>query len=113
MNSLIEKIFANFIVDDVLIPIGFITYKGKSEAYITYQSIMNVPSFNLDNEVVASVEHFDIDIYSKGNYLKIMESVKTIMKNNGFTWIEDSSDMYEEDTGYYHKTIEFAIERMI
>ena len=35
------------------------------------------------------------------------------MKNNGFTWqpSRDSRDFYEDDTGYYHKTLCFAIER--
>jgi len=35
------------------------------------------------------------------------------MLENGFIWIEDSIDMYEEDTGLYHKTITFAKERRI
>ena len=36
------------------------------------------------------------------------------MELNDFTWQPsfDSPDMFEEDTGYYHKTVCFAKERM-
>ena len=59
------------------------------------------------------VSYYDFDIYSKGNYFNIVEEVKKIMKNNGFMWQPNrtSQDMYEADTGYYHKTLCFAIER--
>ena len=36
MNSLIETIFQNFIVDDKKIPVSFMRYNGKSTTYITY-----------------------------------------------------------------------------
>ena len=35
------------------------------------------------------------------------------MKKNEWLWVEDSEEMYEEDTGLYHKTITFEKERMI
>ena len=35
------------------------------------------------------------------------------MKNNNWLWVEDSAEMYEEDTGLYHKTMTFEKERMV
>ena len=35
------------------------------------------------------------------------------MKNNEWLWLEDSPEMYEDDTELYHKTITFEKERMI
>ena len=60
------------------------------------------------------MNYYDFNIYSKGNYFKIVEEVKKIMKTNGFMWQPSmsSEDIYEEDVGYYHKTLCFAIERM-
>ena len=114
MNSLIEKIFANFKVDNKSIPVSFLKYDGKEETYITYQSINNSNTLSADDEILNYIDYYDFDIYSKGNYFKIVREVKKIMKANGFMWQPSmsSSDMFEDDTGYYHKTLCFAIERM-
>ena len=114
MNSLIEKIFADFKVGNKSIPVSFLNYDGKKETYITYQSISNNGSLSADDEIIGYIDYYDFDIYSKSNYFKIVEEVKKIMKANGFMWQPSmsSEDMYEDDTGYYHKTLCFAIERM-
>lgn len=114
MNSLIEKIFADFVVDNKTIPVSFLRYEGKKETYITYQSISNSGSLSGDDEIIGYIDYYDIDIYSKSNYLNIVREVKKIMKANGFMWQPSmsSEDMYEDDTGYYHKTLCFAIDRM-
>lgn len=113
MNELIQSIFTNFIVDDVSIPVKFLRYNGKSTTYITYMETDINNSYSGDNEILGYVSYYDFDIYSKGNYFNIVEAVKSIMKNNGFIWqpSRTSQDMYEADTGYYHKTLCFAIER--
>lgn len=113
MSELISRIFSDFIVDNVRIPVEFLRYKGKSEIYITWQSIGNNPTLVGDDEVIASIYDIDIDIYTKGNYLNIMKAVKQLMKENGFIWTMDSPDMYEDDTGYYHKTISFEKENIV
>ena len=113
MNSEIEKIFNNFIVDDVLIPIEFIDYKGKSNTYMTYHEIDNEPELCRDDIPLYSGVTYDVDIYTKGNFLNIVKEVKKKMLESGWTWIEDSQDMYEEDTKMYHKTITFAKERSV
>lgn len=113
MNSLIETIFTNFTVDDKKIPVSFLRYNGKSTTYITYMYYDSNNSYSGDNELLGWVDYYDFDIYSKGNYLNIIESVKSVMKQNGFMYqpSRSSADMYEDDTGYYHRTLCFAIER--
>lgn len=113
MNSTIETLFKNFKVDDIEIPVSFLDYKGDKTTYITYQNIDIDNSFSGDDEILGYVDYYDIDIFSKGNYLKIVNEVKKIMKTGGFMWqpSRTSQDMKEEDTGYYHKTLCFAIER--
>ena len=108
MNSLIEQIFANFIV-----PVSFLRYDGSETAYVTYQQTDIDNVLGADNKIINYVDYYDFDIYSKGNYFPIIEGVKSILTDNGFTWqpSRDSGDLYEADTGYYHKTLCFAIER--
>lgn len=110
INSLIKSIFTNFQVNGVTIPVSYLRYNGKSTTYITYQSVHITNTFSSDDELDYYVENFDFDIYSKGDYFAIIDSMKQILKENGFTWqpMLSSEDMYEDETGYYHKTLNFS-----
>lgn len=113
MNNEIEKILDKLKVNNKKIPFAFLRYRGKSKTYITYMEIENNPLLSGDDVPIYSASSFDFDIYSDGNYLAIVSELKQIMLAHDFVWIEDSIDMYEEDTGLYHKTITFAKERGI
>ena len=111
MNELIESIFANFTVDGVAIPVSFMFYEGHGEPYVVYMQQDADRSLSGDDELIGYVDYYDFDVYSKGNYLNIIESLKAILKANNFVWqpSRSSMDMFETDTGYYHKTLNFAI----
>lgn len=113
MNKEIEDILTNFRVDSKEIPYAFIRYRGNSKTFITYHEIDNTPVLNGDDAPIYSASSYDFDIYTNGNYLKIVSELKKVMLEHGFIWIEDSLDMYEEDTRLYHKTITFAKERRV
>ena len=108
MNEKIEEIFADFDT-----PVSFLRYDGKKTTYVTYEQIYIDNSFSGDNELLGYVDYYDFNIYSKGNYINIIEEIKAKLIENGFTWqpSKSSGDMYEDDTGYFHKTLCFAIER--
>jgi hypothetical protein len=111
MNELIESIFENFTVDGVKIPVSFMFYEGHGEPYVVYMQQDADGSLSGDDDLIGYVMFYDFDVYSKGNYAHIIESIKAIMKANNFVWqpSRSSQDMYETDTGYYHKTLNFAI----
>ena len=110
MNNEIQRIFEGFTVGGNVIPVSFLRYNGKSLTYITYQEIQDDTSFSADDDLQAYVTYYDFDIYSKSNYLDIIESVKEILKANDWRYQPSmtSQDLYEDDTGYYHKTLCFA-----
>lgn len=110
MNELIETIFANFTVDEVAIPVSYLVYEGHGEPYVVYGQQDADGSFSGDDELLGYVDYYDFDVYAKGNYLKIVEAVKAKLKANHFVWqpSRSSADMYETDTAYYHKTLNFA-----
>ena len=113
MNELIERIFADFTVDGTHIPVAFLHYEGHDEPYVTYQQTDAENSHSGDDELLAYVDYYDFDVYAKGNYLPIVRRVKALLKENGFEWqpARSGADQYEPDTGYYHKTLSFAIYR--
>lgn len=110
MNELIESIFENFTVENVEIPVSFLRYTGHNTTYITYMEHSINDTYYSDNELTNYMDYYDFDVFSKGNYLKIIKSMKKILEQNGFEWQPSmtSMDMYEDDTGYYHKTLCFA-----
>lgn len=110
MNELIQSIFKDFTVDGVEIPVSFMYYEGHGEPYIVYMEQDADSSYSGDDELLGYVVYYDFDVYSQGNYLKVIEALKDKLKENGFIWqpSRSSIDMYETDTGYYHKTMNFA-----
>lgn len=113
MNEIIQRAFEGFIVNGVEIPVKYLVYKGHGEPYVVYTPTSNGDVFTADDEIQNYNTYYDFDIYSKGNYYAIAEAIKAIMKANNFSYVpsQDSTEMYEEDTEYYHKTLVFAIER--
>lgn len=110
MNKQIEEIFANFTVDNVSIPVAYMFYEGHGEPYVVYMQQDADKSLSGDDELIGYVDYYDFDVYSKGNWTKIVESVKAKLKEHGWVWqpSRSSQDFYETDTKYYHKTLNFA-----
>lgn len=110
MNSLIKSIFADFKVGGKKIPVSFLRYSGTAKAYVTYQEITKGNGFYSDNELRNYISYYDFDVFSKSDYLPIIEGIKTLLISNGFKWQPEltSADMFEDDTGYYHKTLNFS-----
>lgn len=113
MNEIIQAAFNGFKVNNVEIPVKYLHYLGHGEPYVTYTPTGNGNVFSADDQIQDYITYYDFDIYSKGNYYAIAEAIKTIMRANNFSYVpsQDSPEMYEPDTGYYHKTLCFAIER--
>lgn len=111
MNELIETIFNNFEVDNVKIPVKFMYYEGHGEPYVVYMQQDADNSLSGDDDLIGYADYYDFDVYSKGNFLSIIEQIKSLLKENGFVWqpSRTSADFYEVETGYYHKTLNFAI----
>lgn len=110
MNEELELLFTDFTVNGVSIPVSLIYYEGHGEPYVVYKQYDKDNSYSSEDEISGYVTYYDFDIYSKDNYLAIIEEIKKILKNAGWTWQprRDSPDFYEPDTEYYHKTICFA-----
>ena len=95
------------------VPVAHLKYRGKEKTYVVWTLLDETPSSASDDEIDYSEVLVDIDIYSESNYLKLMSSIKKIMKENEWTWDGDSPEMYEEDTKLYHRTCTFKKERKI
>lgn len=103
----------SIIVGDDEIPIAHLRYKGGSKRYVTWAITGEEPGLCANDMDLYGICHLDVDIFDEGNYLDIEKEIKKKMKNNEWVWVEDSEEMYEEDTELYHKTISFEKERIL
>lgn len=114
MNEELKSILGNSInVGNKSIQVGHLRYKGKEKTFVTWTLLPESSELNGDDEPLYSVCPVDIDVFSDGNYLDIIKEIKKIMKENNWLWVEDSEEMYEEDTELYHRTLTFKKERFI
>lgn len=115
MNELIESALEGFSVNGKQIPVAFLHYDGHERTYITYMNQDADNSLSGDDDLIGYVDYYDFDVYSKNNYMGIIEKLKRVLKQHGFVWqpSRSSGDMYEPDTGYFHKTLNFAYMREV
>ncbi len=112
MNEELRAIFGDAItVNGASVPMAHLRYKGKETTYGTWTITGENPVLSADDEPLYSVVTVDVDAFSKGNYLAMVTEIKQLMKQHDWVWTGDSPEMYEEDTGLYHKTISFEKER--
>lgn len=112
-NQEIETLFNNFSVDGVTVPVAFLFYNGHGAQYVVYSETDKDAAYAADDQIAGFVAFYDFEIYSKSNYLNIANAIINILQSAGWTWqpSRDSADMYENDTGYFHKTYCFAKEK--
>jgi hypothetical protein len=110
LNSMIEEIFQDFVVDGVSIPVSYLVYEGHNDTYITYLSYDKDNSYSSDDNISGYAVYYDFDIYSKSNYCEIIKEIKQKMADAGWTYQprRESPDQYEKDTRLYHKTLCFS-----
>lgn len=109
INPMIEEIFSDFSVDGRYIPISYYQYFGKENTYLTYYTWNERPELFFDDDYHKEVCYGTIDIWSKGNFKDIAESVKQKLRENNFIWTDNGTEMYEPDTGYFHVPVNFYV----
>ena len=114
-NEEIETLFNNFTVDGETIPVAFAYYDGNATKYVTYVENYKDNSFSADDTLQAYISYYDFDMYVKrgnGSYFAIAEAIDDILLAAGWTrqLTRESADLFETDTGYYHKTLCYAKE---
>ena len=113
MNAEIVKLFEGFTVNGKEVPVRFMKYEGHGEPYVIFSREYDDSSYAGDDSILGYVTYYDFDVYAKGNFFELTEEVKKKMEGAGWMWqvSRSSSDMYEDDTGYFHVTLSFAKER--
>lgn len=89
-----------------------IRYTGSNETYLVYYEFSTVGTNHADDDETALRVSGAVDIYSKGNFKSLRESVRTRLKAAGFT-VSFGPELYEHDTGYFHAIVNWTYEEGI
>ncbi|HBC94395.1 MAG TPA: hypothetical protein DCZ10_16220 [Pelotomaculum sp.] len=73
---------------------------------ITYYEQTNAPALRGDDREMTSESVMVIDVWSKGNTTAISQAVDNVMSGLHFVR-EFAGDLYENDTGVYHKSMRY------
>ena len=109
------ELFKDFEVNGEKIPVKLLYYNGHGESYVVFMQTDADESLSGDDHLIGYADYYDLDVYTQGNLNAIVEAVKRIMVDEG-DWVwqvaRTSQDFFDQETGYYHKTLSFAKERM-
>ena len=88
------------------VPVERLKYGGKAACFIVYQLVVGRDTFFSDDEEGAQEFTYQVHVYSKTDYIDILQRLKTALKAAGFYAITIDAETYEQDTGYYHVPVE-------
>lgn len=80
----------------------------NKQLYLEYEVINEYGADFSEGEEDFTTHLVQIDIFSTGDYTELEETVKKVMTANGFRR-EMAADLYENETGLYHKAIRWNI----
>ena len=78
----------------------------QSNQYIEYRILKEVERNFAGNKNITDLFYVQVDIFSKVSYKLLSEKIKETLKRKKYTIIE-SVELYEEETGDYHKALGF------
>ena len=82
---------------------------GSPSTYIIFFDANERGSHHGDDQELSTEHLIQIDIYSKGDYTNLVKEVKGLLLSVGFRR-QMTTESYENDTQYYHKTMRFIYE---
>ena len=91
------------------VPVYRVFAAGKKETYIFWQYITSLPSNYADDDYKTINHTLRVHIFSKSNYATLLDATIAALKTAGFTIASIDSEIYEEETSYFHRPITIII----
>jgi hypothetical protein len=86
----------------------FLHANSPTAPYVEYEIYDENGEAWAENKEIATTYYIQVDIFSKGDYITLEDTIKQKMISSGFNR-SMAADLYEQDTGLYHKAIRFLI----
>lgn len=110
MNQEIKTILESVQVGGKALPCALLHFDGEADTFALYSPSGERVGLAGDDEALEEVERWDVDVYSKTNYLETSKAIKQAFKNAGWVYIGRGVDTYDQPTQLYHRLLEFEKE---
>lgn len=94
------------------VPVSFARYNNVGDTYIVFLEYNQASEMNADDEELITKHFFQVDIFSSGNYLQLVNDVRQRMKEAGFGRMFES-ETYDDDMKKFRKIMRFNYETKI
>nr|WP_045009359.1 prohead protease [Clostridium perfringens] len=88
--------------------VHFLHAKKTTTPYLEYEVISEREAYSEEGNEKYTNYLVQVDIFSEVDYSSLEEAVKKELIKNGFSR-EQGADLYEKETGLYHKAMRFNI----
>lgn len=110
MNNEVKTILDNIRVNGETIPNALLHFDGVADTFVLYSPSGESVGLAGDDKPLEYIERWDIDVYSKSNYLALSKAVKQAFIDNDWVYLGRGVDTYDEPTKLYHRLLEFSKE---
>lgn len=91
---------------------NLVAKKTASFPRIVYSRLDNSDDAFADNELVKASVYFQVSIFTDSSTVslqtELMKKISILMAKLNYRKYDESPDLYEEDTGLYHKALRFT-----
>ena len=112
-----DNVNVDKLVTDTLLSVGVPVersyFSDQANEYITFQLIHRGDTNFTDDEEGAKEYHYGADIFTKFDFIALLDRVETAVKEAGFYDFIVNGETYEESTGFYHVSIEFKFIKLL
>lgn len=88
------------------VPVAFQVYTGTESTYITFFEYNQMGSLFVEDKEEKTRHSFQVDVWSKGNYKTLVNQVRKLMTDAGFSR-NSEVEFYEDDLKVFHKVFRF------
>lgn len=110
MNQEVKTILDTITVGEDAVPNALLYFDGVADTFILYSPSNESVGLAGDDTPLALVEGWDIDLYSKNNYVALSKQIKKAFIDAGWVYRGSGVDTYDEATKLYHRLMEFSKE---
>ncbi len=110
MNDQVKTILESIQVGGNALPCALLHFDGQADVFAVYSPTSESVGLSGDNVPLEEVEAWDVDIYSKSDYLALSKQIKQAFIDAGWCYKGRGTDTYDTDTKYYHRLMEFEKE---
>lgn len=110
MNSEVKTILDSVKVGGEDVPNALLHFDGQADTFVLYSPSSESVGLSADDKPTDYVEAWDIDVYSKSNYVQLSKDIKQAFIDAGWVYRGSGVDTYDEPTQLYHRLLEFEKE---